>query len=292
MIRWILKRILPVSWQKNLIILQDLHKHIEGIRYTADKAAQGVATLVLSDRPQSGSNANGLSDYEFRVRSQSGEDGILSYLFKKVGTTNRTFVEFGIQDGAQCNAAHLALSCGWNGLFIEANAKDADLAREYYSKMIDTKDKRIEPVRVAEAYVSPDNINNILETHGLKGEIDLLSIDIDSYDYWVWKAIEQVRARVVAIEYNADFGPAKAVTVPMGCEVDRPYFGASLSALAKVGLQKGYALVGCSSNGVNAFFVQRTLLGDGLVELTPGQAFRPFWGKHHGTLDGKILVEV
>jgi len=38
---------------------------------------------------------NVINWYELRVYSQNGEDGILLYIFSKIGVTNRTFVEFG-----------------------------------------------------------------------------------------------------------------------------------------------------------------------------------------------------
>ena len=91
---------------------------------------------------------------------------------------------------------------------------------------------------------------------------DLLSIDIDGNDYWVWNAIDG-QPRLVVIEYNSSFGPDRAVTIPYDPSFDRfqhhpfgIYHGASIAALAKLGAAKGYALVGGDSNGVNAFFVR------------------------------------
>lgn len=131
------------------------------------------------------------------------------------------------------------------------------------------------------AFVTRENIDQLLEENGVTGEIGLLSIDIDGMDYWVWKAIEVVDPAIVVIEYNYRFGSEDAVTVPYRPDFDRReahhsilYYGASLEALAELGREKGYALVGVESHGLNAFFVRRDLLPDTLREVTAAEAFR------------------
>ena len=116
----------------------------------------------------------------------------------------------------------------------------------------------------------------------MKGEIDLLSIDIDGNDYWIWKAIEAVDPRVVAIEYNASLGPRDPLICVYKPEFDARamhpsgwYHGAALTALTRLANRRGYALVGCESAGVNAFYVRRELLGGRLPELQPERAFYP-----------------
>ena len=200
-----------------------------------------------------------LNRNELRVYSQNGEDGILFDIFSKIGTTDRRFIEFGIGDGRQCNTANLSIHFGWSGLLIEADTVKAGLARAYYREQIRGP---LERVTVREDRVTTGNINAILAAHDLQGEIDLLSIDIDGNDYWIWEAIDQVQPRVVVIEYNASLGPEKSITVPYQADFDRYrhhpsgyYHGASLRALEKLGKRKGYILAGCDSSGTNAFFI-------------------------------------
>jgi hypothetical protein len=91
-----------------------------------------------------------------------------------------------------------------------------------------------------------------------------LSIDIDRNDYWVWKAIEVVRPRVVVIEYNAALRPPLSLVVPYDPRAmwnGTNYFGASLEAMVRLGREKGYRLVGCSFSGGNAFFVRNDVAG-------------------------------
>jgi hypothetical protein len=127
------------------------------------------------------------------------------------------------------------------------------------------------------AAVSPTNVNDILREHGLTGEIDLLSLDIDSYDYWVLEAITVVSPRVLIVEYNARLGPDLALTIPKDGrleDVPKPLRGASLAALEKLARRKGYRLIVCDPTGTNAFFV-RDDVAPGLAAATVAQAYRP-----------------
>jgi len=206
---------------------------------------------------------------EFKVYSQHGEDGILLYIFSRIGTTSRTFVEFGIQDGRECNSANLSINYGWNGLLMDCDKDCIDKAREYYSSM--------PRVNVERHFITAENINDILIDNKMRGEIDLLSIDIDGNDYWVFKAITTVRPRVVVIEYNAVLGTDKSLTIEYDPNfvIQEHYYGASLTALTKLANSKGYKLVGCESSGVNAFFVKEELLTDGLREASIEDAYYP-----------------
>lgn len=207
---------------------------------------------------------------EFKIFSQTGEDGIINYIFSKIGVKNKTFVEFGIQDGKECNTANLSLNFGWGGFLIEGDRDFAEKAKEYYAG---------KPVKVINSFITKENINKIFLDNGIKGEIDLLVIDIDGNDYWVWKEIDSINPRVVVMEYNSVFGN-KPITIKYKSNFDRLknhksglYFGASLSALAKLGKEKGYILVGCCSSGFNAFFVREDIARNKFSEMNPANVF-------------------
>jgi len=201
--------------------------------------------------------------YGFKVYSQCDEDGIIQEIFNRIGIANRTFIEFGVQNGAECNTAMLLLA-GWRGLWIELSGAEIAQIRRNLASFI--QEGRLKAV---ESRVTAENVNALFERAGYVGEIDLLSIDIDYNDYWVWKAIEIVKPRVVVIEYNATLRPPLSVVVPYAPDVawnGNNYFGASLAALVRLGDSKGYRLVGCSISGVNAFFVRDDLCGDRFLE--------------------------
>ena len=137
-------------------------------------------------------------------------------------------------------------------------------------------------VKIVHCFVTRDNINSILAKNGFKGEIDLLSIDIDGNDFHVWREIDIIKPRVVIIEYNAFLGPNISLTVKYDGNFERykkhpsgRYFGASLAALVKLGKEKGYFLVGCDSYGINAFFVRRDIAKGKLLIISPQEAYYP-----------------
>ncbi len=183
-----------------------------------------------------------LEGVECRAFSQNGEDGILLHLFGLIGVTNRRFAEIGVEDGRQCNTANLALNFGWSGVMIDRDPEGVASARAFYGSHAHTR----ETVRVVESHVTRENVDDLLVEAGAEGEIDLLSIDIDGNDLWVWEAVRRTNPRVVVVEYNASFGPERSVSVPYDAGFDRMtvhpsgyYHGASLTALTRLAGARG-----------------------------------------------------
>ena len=180
---------------------------------------------------------------ERKFHSQNGEDGVIAALFAAIGTTNRRFVEFGVEGGVECNVANL-LPQGWTGLMMDgAGVSNNPLAQ------------------VRRERITAENINALFAKYDVPSEFDLLSIDIDGNDYWVWKALEY-RPRAVVIEYNAGVPPDLRRVIPYDPRFSwsgTDYFGASLRALAELGATKGYDLVYCERTGTNAFFARSAL---------------------------------
>lgn len=202
-------------------------------------------------------NPKCIDRYGFKVYSQSDEDGIIQEIFHRIGITNKKFVEFGVQDGLESNC-HYLLFCGWKGMWIEGNADYFKQIQDKFRSVIETGQ-----LCAVHSFVTKENINSILHDYGYSGDIDLLSIDIDGNDYWVWKEIFKVSPRVVVIEYNAKFPPPcdwKMKYNPEYCWDGSDCHGASLKALELLGREKGYQLVGTNvRGGVNAFFVKEEL---------------------------------
>lgn len=207
--------------------------------------------------------------YGFKVYSQNDEDGIIEEIFNRIGTTNKLFVEFGVQNGLECNT-HYLLHKGWRGLWIEGSK---NYFNDIFSKFFPVI--RIGQLGCINAFITKDNINDLISSAEVFGKIDLLSIDIDGNDYYVWEAINVVRPRVVVIEYNAKFPP--------NCEWKMAYnekyvwdgsdcHGASLKAMEILGRKLGYRLVGTDLRGCNAFFVQQELAGDKFMDPPTSEA--------------------
>jgi hypothetical protein len=206
----------------------------------------------------------------YRVYSQFDEDGIIAEIFRRIGETARTFVEFGAGDGFE-NCTAFLLFQGWSGLWIEGDPKRVETIRAARAKEIAAG-----KLSVRQALVTPDNIDSLIASAGFNGEIDLLSVDIDGNDHHVLERIEIVRPRVVVVEYNAKFPPPLKWVMPrddrhVWDESDQS--GASLAALHEMMASRGYALVGCSIAGVNAFFVRK--------DLADGKFAEPFDPENH-----------
>lgn len=208
----------------------------------------------LSDAPRFKESKRLLSS-GFKVYSQGSEDGMIAEVFSRIGVAAQRFIEFGVEDGLECNSAFLVCQ-GWSGVWIEGSPENAAKARATFA------DYELE---VVNQMVTVDNADEIITRSAAGEELDLLSIDIDSNDYWVWQAITTVKPRLVVIEYNATLPPFVRKTVAYNpswvCDGSN-YFGASLGALEALGRTKGYSLVGCSPAGVNAFFVRNDLVED------------------------------
>jgi hypothetical protein len=205
-----------------------------------------------------------LSDTGFRVYSQFEEDGILLYIFAAIGTEHKTFIDVGSGDGINSNCANFAVNFGWNGLFIDGNPSNIEKGRKYYATNPDTW---AYPPKFVHAFIQRENINALIQEHGFtEKEVDLMSIDIDGNDYWVWDALTVVQPRVVIIETHIEFG-MNSIVVPYDKDYMYPgkhpeYHGASPVAMQKLACKKGYRLVGAINYGFNTIYVKNGIAED------------------------------
>ncbi len=272
------------EWIKNLLSPLDRlrsSRRRHGLpRLRADIVAlrrQVVATLELAGaaearRVRALPPRTPIREAEFKVYSQFGDDGILQYLTSHLPAIP-SFVEFGVEDYTEANTRFLLVQDKWRGLIIDGRPDlDAVVVAQGLPMLYD--------LEIRSAFITAENINDVILGAGFSGRIGLLSVDIDGNDYWVWRAITCVQPQIVVAEYNAVFGSRRAVTVPYAPDFTRQqahpswlYFGASLPALCRLGEEKGYAFVGCNEAGNNAYFVIKELASSFLT-LTPEEGFR------------------
>lgn len=194
-----------------------------------------------------------LEPFGRKVFSQTDEDGIIEEIFARIGTTNKRFIEMGVETGTECNT-HYLLHRGWSGAWIEGSEHMAKEAETNFGYAIDAGN-----LGIVKAWITAETANDLIRLVNLPSEIDLLSIDVDGQDYWVLAALDAVSPRVLVIEYNARFVPPIRHVVPYDANWrwdGSDYYGASLQSLTDLAEKKGYRLVACSMNGGNAFFVR------------------------------------
>jgi hypothetical protein len=219
-----------------------------------------------------GAGGEGLAGSEFRAFSQFGDDGIISRLIDIVRPEAEAFVEFGVESYIEANTRYLLLSRNWRGLVMDGS--EENISRIHQSDLVWRHD-----LTARAAFVTAENVNELLTSSGFSGRLGLLHIDIDGNDYWVWKAVTCCDPAIVIVEYNSGFGPERAITVPYAADFFRTkahssnlYYGASLRALADLADAKGYDFVGCNRAGNNAYFVKRPLPG-GLRALSVNEGY-------------------
>ena len=215
--------------------------------------------LMQSYRLTAGQAPHSLPTFQdagFRKYSQFEEDGILLYLFSLITPVNRTCVEICAGNGRECMAANLVINHGWWGHLFDGNEKNVAAGQRFFAN---SRDTFFHPPTFHQAWVTAENVNELIAKSGAKGPIDLLSLDIDGMDYWVWKAIEVVQPQVVVCETHNLIPGDRALTVPYDPKFvfqSEDFRGASLAAMCKLGREKGYRLVGTHRFGFNAFFVK------------------------------------
>ena len=207
----------------------------------------------------------------FRCHSQFDEDGILLFLFAVIGTTNRVAVEICAGNGIECNTANLIINHGWWGHLFDGDEKNVAVGNRFFTSLPETW---LFPPTFSHSWITAENVNDVIGASGASGEIDLLSLDIDGMDYWVWQAIECIQPRVVVCETHGIIPAELALTVPYDPNFRATipdYHSASLAAMTSLAARKGYRLVGTHRYGFNAFFVRRGLAEHVLPAVTPAQ---------------------
>lgn len=226
-----------------------------------------------------------IKDYGFSIYSESDEDGLLLSIFSKIGFTNKKFVDVGGGSSLYgSNTANLILNHGFDGLIIEGEEENSKVLRRLYGNNETTLHC---PPNIITKYVTIENVNQLLQENKIEGEIDLLSIDIDSIDYWVWNELTVATPRVIIVEFQCILNEDESISVPKSFDGtvfhqigDRRYGiynSASLKAFNKLAQTKGYRLVATSQLGFNAIFIKEDLAKDSIETISVAEGLnKPF----------------
>ncbi len=227
----------------------------------------------LSETITSKKHISSLSEVEFRVFSEWGDDGIIQWLVSNLEFPHKTFVEFGVANYRESNTRFLMMNNNWSGFVMDgAESNVAQIVNSEYYWRYELTAKSV--------FIDKENINSLISSSGLDREVGLLHIDLDGNDYWIWKEIDAISPVVVILEYNSIFGIDRAITIPYDKNFLRTkahcsnlYFGASLRALHQLSKAKGYSFIGCNSAGNNAYFVRSDKLNNIVKEIELGKGY-------------------
>jgi hypothetical protein len=212
----------------------------EAVRQLADAAFSGTKMPIFD--PSFAKMAS-------KTYSQNNEDGIVSHIMMQLGVAIGFFVEFGVgppwkssieESGLEANC-RLLREMGWRGIFMDSSPypPQYEVQREYITAL---------------------NINLLLRKYEVPQEPEIISIDVDGQDFWIWMNLIY-RPKVVVVEYNPNFGPEESIVIPFNVEYrwdGTKWYGASLRALEKLGHSKGYLLT--YATRANAFFIKKDLV--------------------------------
>jgi hypothetical protein len=178
-----------------------------------------------------------------------------------------------VEDYLESNTRFLLQKDNWSGFVMDASHECIDRLRNapFFWK---------HDLTALAAFVTRENIRQLLADNTRQWEgLDLLHIDLDGNDFWIWKEID-LKPAIVIVEYNSTFGIDRAITVPYAADFQRTaahfsnlYWGSSLKALHTLAQQKGYDFIGCNSAGNNAYFVRRDAMNERVARVSLEQGY-------------------
>jgi FkbM family methyltransferase len=186
-------------------------------------------------------NNDELINYEKKVFSQNGEDGITIEIIKRLNIKNGFYVEFGTENATECNTRILREKYNWNGLLMDGYHENTN-------------------INLKKEYITRENIIDLFNKYDVQRKFNLLSIDTDFNDFYILhKILQNYEIDIIILEYNAYFFPNDDAIIKyeqMGNWDGTNYFGASLLSYKKLLCKFGYSLIYTEKQGVNAFFVK------------------------------------
>lgn len=196
-----------------------------------------------------------LSLFEKKIYSQNGEDGITVKLIELIydgNTSNKFYIEFGVENGTECNTRILRELYNWTGLLMDGGNENAD-------------------INLRKEFITQENIVELFKKYNVPYNINLLSVDIDFNDFYVLKEIlKHYECDIIICEYNSTHlaHEDKIVIYDKDGKWNwSNYFGASLLSLDKLGKKYDYSLIYCDNKGVNCFLIHNKFIKDKHIEV-------------------------
>jgi hypothetical protein len=204
-----------------------------------------------------------IRDASFRAYSQFEEDGIILYVLSMIGFGTKRVVEICCGTGDECMATNLILHHGYEGFLFEGDENHVGSANAFFrGKLKAPAEGGFRRPTIKQAWITAENVNELLTESGCAGEVDLLSIDLDGNDYWILKALDAISPRLIVIETMNIIPGDLSRTIPYRPDFDyrkapsEDFRGVSLLAVSRFCGARGYRLIGSHCDGFNAFFLR------------------------------------
>jgi hypothetical protein len=187
------------------------------------------------------------AQHEKRIFSQYGEDGFTEYILNNLPSpaTVKTYVEFGVETGMECNTRFLRENHNWSGLMMDGGTERPEIG--LHKEMI-----------------HPDNVVSLFEKYGVQKRFGVFSEDTDYADYYLWRSVLDAgyRPRILISEHNSNFFADESFTVHdpgrnLRMWKGNDYYGVSALALRRLWNKHGYLMVYCTKLQVNCFGVHQ-----------------------------------
>jgi hypothetical protein len=189
-----------------------------------------------------------LSIFENKIFSQNGEDGITIKLCELIydgNNDNKFYVEFGVENGKECNTRILREKYNWKGLQMDGSNEN-------------------DRINLRKEFIMKENIVELFMRYNVPQNINVLSVDIDFNDFYCLKEIlPKYQCDIIICEYNATHlaHEDKIIIYDKNGRWDGSnYFGVSLLSLHKLGTKYNYSLIYCDKNGINCFFINNNII--------------------------------
>lgn len=242
--------------------LSGSHKKLQAIEhavYDDRKSAKINLGQLQATANNNKKEIHSLSELEFQVFSQFGDDGIIQWLANRLQLPYKTFIEFGVENYQEANTRFLLINNYWSGLVIDGSKKNINTIRT--DQVFTFYD-----LQAICSFITTDNINELINSSKFAKQVGILSVDIDGNDYWVLKEINNIEPVIIICEYNSLFGFNHPYTIEYksdfvrGMEYPFQFYGASLCSLNDLAEERGYSFIGCNSAGNNAYFIKNDFI--------------------------------
>jgi hypothetical protein len=213
-----------------------------------------------------------LNDNGFRIHSQFEEDGLLLFIFSKIGFTNKKGVEMCCGWGSESMLGNLILYHGFDALLFDGDKSSVERAKSFFTAHPNTV---LHPPKVIHQWITRDNINTIIKENDFEGEIDIFSLDVDGVDYYLMQELTVISPRVVICEIHNVIPPNLSLTIPYSDQFDHTdgkynadFRSVSLLAMVNLMKEKGYRLIGSHKYGFNVIFMRNDVGAKWFAEVS------------------------